>query len=262
MIATELALTPFGSAACPAIATLYSSWSRRRVFKRVENEGCDGWNAEEYPDWLLIQVGSFLSSLKCSFQCTHAAPHRCQIQGNFLICHTQAKTAKEIMSPQSGENSVMQVNMGEGKSSVIIPITAAALADGKQLIRVIVPKALAVQMFELLVSRLGGLTDRPIYHFPFSRKFASKLRIDSVHSFLSRCIDERGIVLVQPEHVVSLKLMNAEKQIHERASMVDQLTKHLKQIYNLVETTPLFSLVSIDNLCIDDVWSDRLLNTR
>ena len=48
--------------------------------------------------------------------------------------------------------------MGEGKSSVIIPIAAAALADGKQLVRVIVPKALAVQMFDLLVARLGGLT--------------------------------------------------------------------------------------------------------
>jgi len=24
--------------------------------KELENEGCNGWNAEEYPDWLLIQV--------------------------------------------------------------------------------------------------------------------------------------------------------------------------------------------------------------
>ena len=27
--------------------------------KEWENEGCDGWNAEEYPDWLLIQVAFF-----------------------------------------------------------------------------------------------------------------------------------------------------------------------------------------------------------
>ena len=32
--------------------------------KELENEGCDGWNPEEYPDWLLIQVGFFL--LECS----------------------------------------------------------------------------------------------------------------------------------------------------------------------------------------------------
>ena len=27
--------------------------------KELENEGCDGWNPEEYPDWLLIQVTFF-----------------------------------------------------------------------------------------------------------------------------------------------------------------------------------------------------------
>ena len=27
--------------------------------KELENEGCDGWNPEEYPDWLLIQVAFF-----------------------------------------------------------------------------------------------------------------------------------------------------------------------------------------------------------
>ena len=211
--------------------------------KELENEGCDGWNAEEYPDWLLIQVRSSVQMLVCA----HAASCHHQIQGNFLIRRSQAEAAKEIMSPQSGDSTVIQVNMGEGKSSVIIPIAAAVLADGNQLVRVVVPKALVVQMFELLVSRLGGLTDRPIYCLPFSRQ--TRLEIHDLHMFLSRCMAERGIVLVQPEHVVSLKLMNAEKQIHERASMVDQLTKHLKPIYNLIKKTP-FSLVSIDNLCI------------
>ena len=30
--------------------------------KELENEGCDGWNPEDYPDWLLIQVGVFCQS--------------------------------------------------------------------------------------------------------------------------------------------------------------------------------------------------------
>ena len=34
--------------------------------KELENEGCDGWHAEEYPDWLLIQVGFF-----CLNACLH-----------------------------------------------------------------------------------------------------------------------------------------------------------------------------------------------
>ena len=30
-----------------------------QLSKELENEGCGGWNAEEYPDWLLIQVALF-----------------------------------------------------------------------------------------------------------------------------------------------------------------------------------------------------------
>ena len=160
----------------------------------------------------------------------------------------------EIMSPQSGENTVMQVNMGEGKSSVIIPIAAAALANGKQLVRVIVPKALTVQMFELLVTRLGGLTNRPIYHLPFSRTptydgFGSTIssQIDGLHKLMSRCMSERGILLVQPEHVVSLKLMSVEEQVLKAKTMNDQFTKHEKTIYKHIKSVSSRRWVRMDN---------------
>ena len=222
--------------------------------KELENEGCDGWDAEEYPDWLLIQVVFFCPNLVS----THMAPCLCQIQGNFLIRRAQAEIAMEIMSPQSGENTVIQVNMGEGKSSVIIPIAAAALADGKQLVRVVVPKALTVQMFELLVARLGGLTNRPIYYLPFSRtpeyEFSGgmtyspssrthkrqrnvvSLQIDDLHKLMSQCMAERGILLVQPEHVVSLKLMSAEEQICKIRPLPGYqktISKHIKMASSL-----------------------------
>ena len=159
----------------------------------------------------------------------------------------------EIMSPQSGENTVMQVNMGEGKSSVIIPIAAVALADGEQLVRVIVPKALTVQMFELLVARLGGLTNRPIYHLPFSRApeydelgRVISLQVDDLHKFMSQCMAERGILLVQPEHIASLKLMSIEEQIHADKLATDPLMKHPKLIYKYIKTSLLFRSVRMD----------------
>ena len=181
----------------------------------------------------------------------------CQIQGNFLIRRAQAEAAKEIMSPRSGENSVMQVNMGEGKSSVIIPIAAAALADGKQLVRVIVPKALTVQMFELLVARLGRLVNRPIYHLPFSRTgcnpgcnvFGKAItpQFDHLRKLMGQCVAERGILLVQPEHVVSLKLMSVEEQLHETKLMNDPLTKYHKTIYKRIKTALSLRSVRMDN---------------
>lgn len=55
----------------------------------------------------------------------------------------------------------MQLNMGEGKSSVIVPIVVAALADCSKLVRVVVNKAQSRQMLHELVSKLGGLINRP-----------------------------------------------------------------------------------------------------
>ena len=155
------------------------------------------------------------------------------------------------MAPQSGQSSVVQVNMGEGKSSVIIPIAAAVLADGKQLVRVVVPKALTAQMFDLLVTRLGGLTNRPIYYLPFSRNpdcnhYGEVIspQIDSLFKLMSLCMAERGILLVQPEHAVSLKLMTVEKQIREGKLTNDQLLNHPKSIYKYLTTaSPSLGLV-------------------
>jgi len=169
-----------------------------------------------------------------------------QVQGNFLIRRNQAEIAIEMMSPRSGKNTVMQVNMGEGKTSVIIPIVAATLADGEQLVRVIAPKALTIQMFELLVARLGGFTNRPIYHLPFSRinDWGSiSRRIDDLHHFISQCMAERGILLVRPEDVVSLKLMSVEEQIHKGKLVADPFPKLCQTLYKQVTTT--LSLASV-----------------
>ena len=35
----------------------------QELSKELENEGCDGWDPEEFPDWLLIQVGLFCTRL-------------------------------------------------------------------------------------------------------------------------------------------------------------------------------------------------------
>ena len=134
--------------------------------KELENEGGDGWVAAEHPDWLLIQV-----CIPCP-----EYPHvpklifrSLQLQGNFLIRRSQVDVAKEMINPCSRENTIMQVNMGEGKSSVIIPICAAALVNSDQLVRVIIPKALKTQMLQLLANRLGGLVGMSVYQLTKSR---------------------------------------------------------------------------------------------
>ena len=139
-----------------------------------------------------------------------------QLQANFFIRRIQADVAIKMISPPLGENTAMQVNMGEGKSSVVLPISAVTLADGDKLVRVIVPKALTVQMFRLLVDRLGGLVNRPIYYLPFSRSLTnrySRQQFKSLRELLSECMRDRGILVVQPEHALSLKLISVQGQL-------------------------------------------------
>ena len=119
-----------------------------------------------------------------------------------------------MISPRSGNNTAMQLNMGEGKSSVIVPIVVAVLADGAQLVRVIIPKALTTQMFHLLADRLGGLVNRRIYFIPFSRSLeVDHQKAATLCKVMSECMKERGILVVQPEHVLSLRLVSVEKQL-------------------------------------------------
>ena len=123
--------------------------------------------------------------------------------------------------------------MGEGKSSVITPIVAATLADGHQLVRVIVPKALTVQMFEQLIDRLGGLTNRPIYNvFPsFSRHDLLVGEVEEAYAKMSQCVEQLGILLVQPEHVLSLRLLSLERQL-PKPKYAARLPSKLQRLIN------------------------------
>jgi len=104
------------------------------LLSELENPGHQDWDPMCYPEWLLLEV-----------------------ENNILIRQEQAHICREMMLPSSGSNSIVQLNMGLGKSSVIVPMAAAALADGTQLARVVVLKPLAMQMFHLLAKRLGGM---------------------------------------------------------------------------------------------------------
>lgn len=156
--------------------------------KELENTGHMNWKPLDQPDWLLIEI-----------------------ENNFLIRAVQADMAKSMITPPDDLNSIMQLCMGEGKTSVIVPIVAASLADGKKLVRVVVLKPLAGQMFQTLVQKLGGLVNRRIFFMPFSRGITmGKEEIAVVKRLYQDCMETGGILLVQPEHILSFKLLGLE----------------------------------------------------
>ena len=159
------------------------------LLSELANPGHQGWDPFHDTDWLLFEI-----------------------ENNILIRQVQAQIAQEMMSPSSGANSILQLNMGEGKSSVIVPIVAAALADGKRLVRVVVLRPLWSQMFQVLLRTLGGMLGRRIFHMPISRS----VRVDmdkarKIQSLCEECMRTGGILLVQPEHLLSFELMGIER---------------------------------------------------
>lgn len=146
-----------------------------------------------------------------------------------------------MISPSTLENTALQLNMGEGKSSVIVPIIASTLANGRKLVRVIVLKPLWRQMFHLLVQRLSGLAHRRIYYLPFARDMQlDNSQVHQLREIYAECMHEGGIVLAQPEHMLSFKLMGVDhlvssSQIKQKAAtqlrnMQQWLTENTRDI--------------------------------
>ncbi|KAK4551476.1 hypothetical protein LTR86_011153 [Recurvomyces mirabilis] len=157
----------------------------------LRNVGHQNWSALEYPDSLLIEI-----------------------EGGILIREEQEGIAVEMRNGCETHNVTMQMNMGDGKSSVIAPIVAADLADTSQLVRMIVAKGQSKQMAHTLIARLGGLVDRRIYYMPVSRSLRfTKDEVLIVAELLRECMSEGGVLLVQPEHILSFQLMAAENAI-------------------------------------------------
>jgi Protein of unknown function (DUF3638) len=180
------------------------SENRAELLSELSNPGHLEWSPLEYPDWLLLEV-----------------------ENNILIRGEQAQIALLMISPMSDLNSIMQLNMGLGKSSVIVPIVAATLANGKKFARVVVLKSLATQMFQLLVKKLGGLINRRIFFLPISRSLPLNAQVAiKIRKIYEKCMKTGGVFLVQPEHLLSFELLGLDRALTSPSSA--QLTSTTK----------------------------------
>ncbi|KAF2136619.1 uncharacterized protein K452DRAFT_237232 [Aplosporella prunicola CBS 121167] len=212
--------------------------------KDAEDPGHLSWSPQEFPDWLLLEL-----------------------ENNLTIRDTQVIVARQMIRPDSASNSVLQLNMGEGKSSVIVPMVVTALADQVQLARLIVLKPLLRQTENLLSQRLGGLLDRRIYHIPFSRETrVDKSQITVLQRIYEQCIQERGILIALPEHMMSFRLMGRERLLTQpdlgipTIQLDTWLEKHSRDVLDESDEIldPRFQLVySIGTQALMDGQPDR-----
>ncbi|KAI0444448.1 hypothetical protein F4803DRAFT_249140 [Xylaria telfairii] len=164
--------------------------------------GHENWEPINVPDWLLLEIDS-----------------------DILIRAEQVVVARAIIDPKLG-NGVLQLSMGKGKTSCIIPMVEAVLADGQNLSRVIVPKALIMQTAQTMQSRLGGLVGREVIHIPYTRRTSTKQDALDLYADLHRRTQQyHGVMLTCAEHLLSYKLFGWQKFVDSKNYAADQMIK-------------------------------------
>ncbi|TLD21229.1 hypothetical protein PspLS_09304 [Pyricularia sp. CBS 133598] len=173
-------------------------FDRVRFNEERANKGHINWKLEDYPDWLLLEIESEL-----------------------FIRPDKIDVALATISPRRGMNSVVQMNMGQGKTSCIIPMVAAILSTNA-LTRVIVPKALLHQTAQLLQTRLGGLLNRELVHVPFSRRNSTVEANIKAYGALHRdTLAKAGVMICLPEHPPSFALSGLQRLLDNKVQEAD-----------------------------------------
>ncbi|CAH0766046.1 unnamed protein product [Bemisia tabaci] len=139
---------------------------------------------------------------------------------NEIIVRDKQRELIIAMLNQS-EKAMYQLNMGEGKSSVIVPLLSYSLADGKQLLRINVLSALSTTMKEFLRRSFSGLIHKHVSTLPFTRDTDISIKhLEAILTSLETCRNFRHILLVTPEHRLSMQLkirelvLENQQQIH------------------------------------------------
>ena len=120
-----------------------------------------------------------------------------QIVNNFLgtLGQTPAKS------------KVKQMIMGAGKTTVVAPLLALMLADGKSLVLSVVPKALLEMSRKLMRETFATIMAKRIYTLKFER---STTVTKTLASRLANAAVNRGIVVATPTSVKSVALVYVE----------------------------------------------------
>jgi hypothetical protein len=152
-----------------------------------------------------------------------------ELEHHITIRKDQKDISECMIATPSERSTALQLSMGKGKSTTILPSVSAALADGSRLVRIFVRREQLSEMIELFRGRFGGLIGRRVYTVPFSRGL--KLTVLGLEKLLEMCqqwMDVGDVMLMLPEHAQSLRLLVLERElagdeaISQRLSQLEQ----------------------------------------
>lgn len=160
--------------------------------KEISNIPHVNWTPSENVPWLILEL-----------------------EMNITIREIQVEVARHMMNegnPTIG-NFVMQMNMGEGKTSVILPMLVLSLgSSSKNLVRIIVLKSLFPMNYQSLRYKLGGLLNRRVLPFACRRDMNfSDVQVNEILARLRSGLTNRDVVLTSPEDILSFDLLTIDK---------------------------------------------------
>ncbi|CAK9043094.1 unnamed protein product [Durusdinium trenchii] len=156
-----------------------SAWLAREL--QESSSGCVGWKPREEPGWLLLEIDN-----------------------DFCIREQQAAVAKELISASG--NQLLQLNMGEGKTSVIVPMLVASLANGNYLLRITVLSSLRPANAADWQLKLGGLLNRRLHPLFCRRDLpVSEASAQRMVTLLDKIRNGQHVLVTVPEHRLSME---------------------------------------------------------
>ena len=168
----------------------FSDHGQREEFeKELSNSPHVNWTPSEHLPWLIFEL-----------------------EMNITIRQIQVDVARHMNEPRK-DNIVMQMNMGEGKTSVIIPMLALTLGSSlSNLVRVVVLKSLFPMNHQLLRYKLGGLLNRRVLPFACRRDMDfNHQQATQISARLQQALRRGDVVLVSPEDLLSFDLLTIDK---------------------------------------------------
>jgi Protein of unknown function (DUF3638) len=182
----------------------------QRLIREIAEPHCEVWAPEDHPKWLIFEV-----------------------ENNVLIRRIQAQVALKIIS---GEKQILQLNMGEGKTSVISPLVCSSLADGKHVVQLTLLTSLLETHGQELALKLSGLLEQPVYYFPCRRDIRfDKNLIDRMITSFKECVKQGGCIVTVPEFRLSLQLKLEEMIIHQVNHFDGKMSEEVKFLLQLFE---------------------------
>ncbi|XP_075242339.1 uncharacterized protein LOC142337127 isoform X1 [Convolutriloba macropyga] len=165
------------------------------------NQGHSNWVPRDYVEWLMLEA-----------------------EGNFLIRPVQVKIALQMLVlPECIKNAVMQLNMGEGKSSVIVPMLICTVSLKHNVCpQVIVLGSLYPLNCNYLAAKMGGILNLALLQLPFCRDLQLRANdVDKLSEEILALKKRRGFIVSTPEQIMSMKLKTIEMFISESSPKIE-----------------------------------------